>query len=340
MGIQDRDYYREKQWSKHDTKGQKPATSMSWKHFLGSILFLVLFALIILAIFDHYKPRHPIPSLVAENQSAAENKPRNCSSLPPHGLSYMFDPSMNRTDVLYSGLEIENDHDHPMIAIITDQLGSKRLLAISIAPSKVAQVTLPVGQYGMHVLLGSSWCNIEMGFSDGATATVAGGISIMVGSTTSMHFSGSGIRPIQLALAYSMSKPTDFQIDIQPNEVLGNGKLDLVQTKDGHYFSSGTVNGVPVVFMIDTGATVVSVSKKIASQAGIEKCAPQMTSTANGMVDACLAVVSEVTFGEFRLTNVKVMIMPDMSGNSLLGMNVLRNFHIEQIDKVMRISSR
>lgn len=342
MGIQDHDYYREKRHSENDAGDTKPITGnlpdLSWKHFFKIILFWILIALIFLIIFDYYKPRQQIQAV--GNQSTAKNIPRNCASLPPHGASYMFDPSINRTDVLYSGLEIENKHDHPMVAILTDPIYSKRLLAISIAPSNVTQVTLPIGQYGMHVLLGSNWCNLEVGFSDGANATVAGGISVKAGSTTLMQFSGSGINPIQLALAYSMSEPIVSQNEIQPSEVIGIGRIDLRQTRDGHYFSSGTVNETPVVFMIDTGATTVSVSTEIASRASIRECTPQQMVTANGKVNACKAIVPEITFGRFRLHNVEVMIMPNMPGNALLGMNVLRNFHIEQIDQVMRISSR
>ena len=227
-----------------------------------------------------------------------------------------------------------------MVAILFDPTNSKRLLALSIASGNSNQIAVPIGQYAMQVLLGTDWCNLETGFSDGAIVTVAGGISVMAGSTTFMQFSGSGIRPVQLALAYSTLQPVDPQNLQQPSEVIGIGKLDLQQTRDGHYFSSGAVNGVPVVFMIDTGATTVSVSAEIASRAGIQKCVSQQTMTANGKVNACKAIVPEVSFGKFKLTNVEVMVMPNMPGNALLGMNVLRNFHIEQIDQVMRISSR
>ncbi|MBS0425218.1 MAG: retroviral-like aspartic protease family protein [Proteobacteria bacterium] len=125
----------------------------------------------------------------------------------------------------------------------------------------------------------------------------------------------------------------------QSSEMIGSGMLELKQTRDGHYFSSGTVGGTPVVFMIDTGATAVSISSKIAARIGIRKCAPRPVSTANGQVNACVATVPEVTFGSFRLAHVDVMIMPNMSGDALLGMNVLRNFRIEQAGKVMRIST-
>ncbi len=129
--------------------------------------------------------------------------PLNCEALPPHGSSYLFDPSLKRTDVLYSGLEIENKHDHPMVAILFDPTNSKQLLALLITSGNSSQITVPIGQFGMRVLLGSNWCNLETGFSDGAIVTVDGGISVIAGSTTVMQFSGSGIRLVQLALAYS-----------------------------------------------------------------------------------------------------------------------------------------
>ena len=300
----------------------------------------VVLGLVFLIIFQRYQPSIELNSQTSDHENSKELISQTCGSLPSNGSSYLFDPSaINRTDVLYSGLEIENKHDHPMVAILFDQTSSKRLLALSIATGHSNQVAVPVGQYGMQVLLGSSWCNLGTGFSDGVTVTVEGGMSVNVGATTSMQFSGSGIRRIQLELAYN-TLPIDLQSLKQPLEVLGIGKLDLQQTREGHYFSSGAVSGVPVVFLIDTGATTVAISKQIASRVGIQKCIPQQITTANGNVNACKAMVSEITFGEFKLTNVEVMVMPNLPGNPLLGMNVLRNFHIEQIDQIMRISIR
>ena len=345
MGIQDRDYYHEKRYDENRGGIRKPTTShlanLSWKTFIRAILIWIVLALIFLAILHYHKPLQQNHFQAAKNVPAAIAMLRNCESLPPHGSSYVIDPSvMKRTDVLYSGLEIQNKHNHPMVAILSDSSGSTRFFAVSISSGNTAQVSVPAGQYGMQVLVGSDWCNLETGFSDGANISVAGGISINAGLTTVMQFSGSGLRPVQLALAYSTSRPVDHQNITQPSEVMGVGKLDLVQTRDGHYYSSGTVNGSPVVFMIDTGATTVSISSEIASRAGIEKCSPQLVVTANGKVNACKTTVPEVTFGKFKLTHVEVTIMPNMPGNALLGMNILRNFHIEQIDKVMRISSR
>lgn len=123
-----------------------------------------------------------------------------------------------------------------------------------------------------------------------------------------------------------------------PAEVIDGISLALQQTREGHYFSSGTVNGFPVVFLVDTGATTVSISQTVASRAGIPSCTPRLVSTANGTTKACATTVPEISFGKFRITNVEVNIMPNMSEDALLGMNVLRNFRIEQTEGTMRIS--
>ena len=265
-----------------------------------------------------------------------------CQPLPAHGSAYMLEPSfMKRSDVLYSGLEIQNTYDHPMVVVLSDISGARKFLATSIATDKTVQFSVPVGRYGIQVFVGSNWCNLESGFSDGAKISVDGGIFIHAGQTTLLEFYGTGLNPVQIALAQSTARPSVNPERIKPSsEVIGDKALELLQSHEGHYFSAGTVNGVPIVFMIDTGATTVSISSKIAKRAGIKKCVPVNVSTANGIVNACVATVSEVTFGDYRVTDVDVTVLPNMFGDALLGMNVLRNFRIKQVDEVMRISSR
>lgn len=215
---------------------------------------------------------------------------------------------MNRTDVRYSGLEIQNNYNYPMVAILSDAAHARQMLALFILPENGIQISVPIGHYGMHVLVGSKWCNLKTGFSDGAQISLSEEVSITPGSTSQMQFYDSGLDPIQLALAYHFITPAE-QEKLEASEIIGEGQLELKQTRDGHYFSSGAINGSSLIFMIDTGATVIAIS-------------------------------AEITFGPFTLADVTVSILPSMPGEALLGMNVLRNFHIEQIDNTMRISSR
>ena len=316
------------------------STQWSWKTVIRDIFCWTVLALTLLIVFQYFQSFNQPYAQPASNSLVTITGLTGCGALPQHGAAYLIDPSvMKRTDVLYAGLEIQNDYDHPMVAVLSDPAGIQQLLALSIHAGNSLKLSVPVGKYGMQVLVGSDWCNLATGFTDGAAVSVAGGITVDAGSTTSMQFSGSGLRPIQLVLAYSQSQPASVQEVQQPAEVIGSGKMELKQTRDGHYFSSGTVNGAPVVFMIDTGATIVSVSAEIAARAGIRECAPRQVLTANGQVSACVATVPELTFGSFRFTQVDVMVMPNMPGDALLGMNVLRNFCIEQAGKVMRISA-
>ena len=316
------------------------STQWSWKTVIRDIFCWTVLALTLLIVFQYFQSFNQPYAQLTSNSLVTITGLTGCGALPQHGAAYLIDPSvMKRTDVLYAGLEIQNDYDHPMVAVLSDPAGIQQLLALSIHAGNSLKLSVPVGKYGMQVLVGSDWCNLATGFTDGAAVSVAGGITVDAGSTTSMQFSGSGLRPIQLVLAYSQSQPASVQEVQQPAEVIGSGKMELKQTRDGHYFSSGTVNGAPVVFMIDTGATIVSVSAEIAARAGIRECAPRQVLTANGQVSACVATVPELTFGSFRFTQVDVMVMPNMPGDALLGMNVLRNFCIEQAGKVMRISA-
>lgn len=113
----------------------------------------------------------------------------------------------------------------------------------------------------------------------------------------------------------------------------------LALGKNGSYNISGTVQGVPVFHMVDTGASLTSISARVAAAAGITNCISfVIVNTANGAVRACRAVVSEIVFGSFRVSGVLVNVMPNMKFDVLLGNDVLRQFKISHHKGVMLIS--
>ena len=114
-----------------------------------------------------------------------------------------------------------------------------------------------------------------------------------------------------------------------------------VPLQNGSYFVSGTVGGIPTRFQIDTGASNTAVSKKIADQAGyFDSYCPKKVeaATANGVIAVCLVTIPVLTFGEFSVQNVEVIIMPNMQQEALLGMDVLQNYVIEQRARALKIS--
>ena len=68
----------------------------------------------------------------------------------------------------------------------------------------------------------------------------------------------------------------------KPVTITANGDLVIPKARDGHFYAHGTVNDRPVVFMVDTGASFVTVSAEFAKAAGIGAGKPTVFKTANG----------------------------------------------------------
>jgi aspartyl protease family protein len=122
------------------------------------------------------------------------------------------------------------------------------------------------------------------------------------------------------------------------NAAEASAPLLLKQHGSGHYFVEGAINGKPLVFVIDTGASVVSLPRDEASAAGIACKAKAVMDTANGKTEACTAVIPELRFGHFLVKDAQGMIVPNLR-QPLLGMNILQNFKIAQDQGEMRISA-
>lgn len=134
------------------------------------------------------------------------------------------------------------------------------------------------------------------------------------------------------------SVPCDTTFPIYQPELKTSIVL-LTLGKNGSYNISGTVQGVPVSHLVDTGASLTSISARVAAAAGITNCIGFATvNTANGSVRACRALVSEIVFGSFRVSGVFVNVMPNMKFDVLLGNDVLRQFKISHHKGVMLIS--
>ena len=115
--------------------------------------------------------------------------------------------------------------------------------------------------------------------------------------------------------------------------------LSMKISASGTYMTRGSANSIPLVFYIDTGATHVSIPQEIADKAGMV-CGKQFhAETANGVTMLCESIIDNMTFGVFKIQNVKAMIMPNLK-KPLLGMNVLNKFHIEQVKGTMKITDK
>lgn len=114
---------------------------------------------------------------------------------------------------------------------------------------------------------------------------------------------------------------------------LGVREMRLFQNRAGHYVAKGSINGRPVRFVLDTGATTVSVPGPVAERLGLRAGRPQLARTANGTITTYRTRLDEVGLGTIRLRNVRADINPHMEGDEvLLGMSFLRSLELVQRD--------
>ena len=108
-------------------------------------------------------------------------------------------------------------------------------------------------------------------------------------------------------------------------------ELVLKRNGDGHYVFPGTINGQPVTFLLDTGATLVSVPAHLADELKLKAGAWQQSITANGTVATRATRVDSLAFGPFDLRSVPASLNPGMADDQvLLGMSVLKHLEFTQ----------
>ncbi len=119
-------------------------------------------------------------------------------------------------------------------------------------------------------------------------------------------------------------EPESMRID-------GQTEVRLKQNRQGHYVTNGTINGQPVTFLIDTGATNVAIPVSMQNELGLTAGRSALAQTANGVVRVAQTTINSLTIGEIELTNVQAHLNPGLGdGQILLGMSVLRQLEFTQ----------
>lgn len=105
----------------------------------------------------------------------------------------------------------------------------------------------------------------------------------------------------------------------------------LERNRYGHYSATGQINGHDVEFMLDTGATTVSIPASVATRLRLKRGPAVSVSTANGTVTTYLTRLESVKLGDIELHNVKANINPHTESNEvLLGMSFLKHLEFTQ----------
>lgn len=108
-------------------------------------------------------------------------------------------------------------------------------------------------------------------------------------------------------------------------------ELVLKRNGDGHYVFPGAINGRPVTFLLDTGATLVSVPAHLGNGLGLKPGVHQQSITANGTVATRATRIDALAFGPFELRGVRASLNPGMEDDQvLLGMSALKHLEFTQ----------
>ncbi len=115
------------------------------------------------------------------------------------------------------------------------------------------------------------------------------------------------------------------QIGLPEQRVTG-GETRIAMNRDGHFWLQASVNGTPRRFLVDTGATLTALSEDTASAAQVSAQSLQrsvMMRTANGTVEAELARIDELRFGNVVARDLDAVIAPGLGDTNVIGMNLL-----------------
>lgn len=106
------------------------------------------------------------------------------------------------------------------------------------------------------------------------------------------------------------------------------GTVVMERSHDQHFYVEGAINGYPVTFLVDTGASLVSVSHDLADKIGLPAGAPAIFNTAAGRAVGRIVPEANVRVGEIRVDGIRVGIGD--SEHALLGQNFLNKVEMTQ----------
>jgi aspartyl protease family protein len=122
-----------------------------------------------------------------------------------------------------------------------------------------------------------------------------------------------------------------------------NASVTLISDNTGHFITTGTINGATVRFMIDTGATMVSMGVGDARRAGVNYLAGERaySQTANGLAPVYRVRLSNVKLGDITLYDVDGLVhQNDNLPVVLLGMSFLGRLEMKHQGDSLTLTRR
>lgn len=121
-----------------------------------------------------------------------------------------------------------------------------------------------------------------------------------------------------------------------------SGRISLPADSGGHFMASGSINGRPVQFMVDTGASSVALGVNDAERIGLPWRAGQTVriGTANGVVQGWRIKLASVRIGDVEIYEVDAVVTPQALPFVLLGNSYLSRFQMRRDNDLMVLERR
>lgn len=207
--------------------------------------------------------------------------------------------------------------------------------------SRISKLLLPLMLLGTGSAVAATQVNIVGLFSHKAVVIINGGKP----KTLSVGQTSDGVKLLaadsQSATLLIEGKTQQLGMG-QAASVGGNSSpsVTLYANAQGHFISECQINGAPLKFLLDTGATTVALNSGDAKFANIDYKRGNLVKvgTANGIVTAYQVTIANLKIGNITLSQVEASVLEGGSPSIvLLGMSALNRLEMKRHDTAMTL---
>ncbi len=156
-------------------------------------------------------------------------------------------------------------------------------------------------------------------------------------ATTVTVFLAPKVEPVEVTPAVASARPvSEAATAPTPVQKTGNRAAIIDRADDGHYWTRADVGGTEVKFMVDTGASIVALTRVDAQRIGLHPETLDFDNeirTAGGVTYGAFVILDSIRIGGVEIEDVSAMVLDEGLDQSLLGMTFLGELYSYEFKK-------